>query len=65
MSAHDKAAARHARRFTLGVCKSDAHCLQSWDIPNLTESEVEAEKAHLRECYSRSSCDLSFEVSTT
>lgn len=51
MSAHDRAAANHARRFTLTVCKSDWQCSQSWEIPRLTAAEVEAEKAHCRELY--------------
>lgn len=58
MSAHDRAAARHARRFTLGVCWSDDHCSQSWEIPNLTAAEVEAEKAHYRQQYAGRTVDF-------
>jgi hypothetical protein len=51
MSAHDRAAVLHARRFTLTVCKSDPGAVQSWEISRLTEREVETQKAYYRELY--------------
>lgn len=66
MSAHDRAAVRNARRFTLTVTKSDPGAVQSWDVSNLTAREVETEKAHYRECYvyEGSPYTLGFEVET-
>lgn len=64
MSAHDKAAARHARRFTLTVIKMHPEFMQHWDIPNLTEQEVEAEKKHYRECWSHGEYSVDFEVAS-
>jgi hypothetical protein len=49
MSAHDKAAARHARRFSLTVLRYGAGCMQTVEFDGLTESEVEAIKAVERE----------------
>lgn len=51
MSAHDRAAANHARRFTLGVSWCDDQCSQSWEIPRLTAAEVEDEKRHYSQMY--------------
>lgn len=63
MSAHDRAAARHARRFTLTVIKCDPGAVQSWDVANLTETELEAEKKHVRECWDHPPYQITFEVS--
>lgn len=62
ISAHDRAAANHARRFTLTVCKSDDHCSQSWDESRLTQAEVEARKSYYRTLYAGSPFTLGFDV---
>jgi len=49
MSVHDRAAARHARRFTLTVMRHGSGYMQTVEFPNLTEREVEARKRLERE----------------
>lgn len=49
MSAHDRAAARHARRFSLTVLRYGGGCMQVEEFHNLTDSEVEARKKLERE----------------
>lgn len=49
MSAHDRAAANHARqRFTLTVMKSSDGCMSTREFPGLTQAEVEEEQAYQR-----------------
>lgn len=65
MSAHDKAAARHARRFSLTVLRYSGGCMQTAEFDGLTEGEVEAHKALEREMYPEcpyGSRGVSFEV---
>lgn len=49
MRAHDRAAARNVRRFTLTVCRYSNGCIQFAEFPSLTEREVEERKALERE----------------
>lgn len=44
MSAHDRAAARYASRFTLTVCRYFRGCAQYETFEGLSEQAVEAEK---------------------
>lgn len=44
MSAHDRAAARYANRFTLTVCLYFRGCAQYLTFEGLSQSGVEAEK---------------------
>ena len=44
MSAHDRAAVRYARRFTLTVCLYSRGCAQYLTYEGLTERGVEDEK---------------------
>jgi len=60
MSAHDRAAANHARRFTLTAIRCSDGCMQTREWTRLTESEVEAQKADYRACWP--SDDVSFDV---
>lgn len=66
MSAHDKAAARHARRFSLTVLRYGAGYMQTAEFHGLTDSEVEARKALEREMRPTNPAygiDVDFEVS--
>jgi len=49
MRAHDRAAARNVRRFTLTVCRYSNGCAQFAEFPSLTEREIEDRKALERE----------------
>lgn len=63
MSAHDRAAARHAHRFCLTVSRYRDGCSQHVEFHGLTQSEVEAEKALQLECWANH--QVSFEVDTS
>jgi hypothetical protein len=63
MSAHDRAAVRHARRFCLTVSRYYDGCSQHVEFHGLTQSEVKAEKAYQLECWP--SHQVSFEVDTS
>jgi hypothetical protein len=66
MSAHDKAAARHARRFSLTVLRYGSGYMQTVEFDGLTASEVEARKALEREMRPANPAygiDVAFEVS--
>lgn len=65
MSAHDKAAARHARRFSLTVLRYGWGYMQTAEFDGLTDSEVEARKAlerQMRPTNAEWGIDVAFEV---
>lgn len=67
MSAHDKAAARHARRFTLTAIKIGDHggYMQTFEYPNLTQSEIEARKQLCLEIWPAPYYTVDFEVASS